>query len=117
MQPSAFECLLAGQVGIAKEIEMCGIAAAGERARESFHPDAQAAGLAVDVRALEAEKDEDRAGRVHAHREPPTIFSASACSSRLGAHRRDARVERSHCSPPSGSPSSVVATPPDSWRM
>src|SRR6266566_5049083 len=47
--------LLAGQIGVATEVEVCLVAELGEGAREAFDPDAQAARLAVNVGALKAE--------------------------------------------------------------
>ena len=78
MKPSVFDVLFARHVGVATEIEVCRIAHARERARETFLPDAEPAGLAVLVWSLEAQEDENGPPGIERHLAAPTISRASA---------------------------------------
>src|SRR6266704_1807016 len=108
--------LLAGQIGVATEVEVCLVAELGEGAREAFDPDAQAARLAVNVGALKAEDRKNGLPGVEDH-QPASARSAIACSSGLGAHTSDVRLSSCAGSGLSELPLRSVAIPPASFRM
>src|SRR5712691_9017377 len=93
-QATALVRLLARQLRVADEEQVRLVAELRERARQALHSHAEAAGLAVHVRALEAEDDEDGplGSHLHESQSAANARSASSCEVASGAHSNVVRV-------------------------
>src|SRR5437660_4592096 len=77
VQAAALDVLLPGKVGVAAEIEVCGVPQSGERPCESADPHAETSRLAVGVGSLEAENNNGGGAWIEIHRTCPRISIAS----------------------------------------
>src|SRR5437868_4073584 len=77
VQAAALDVLLPGKVGVATEIEVCGVPQSGERPCESSDPHAETSRLAVGVGSLEAEDNKGGGAWIEVHRTCPRISIAS----------------------------------------
>src|SRR6202166_1977297 len=114
VQLAPLEDLLSGEVGIADKVEVRVIAETREGTRQALHAHTETARLAVKVGTFEAEQDEDSPVGREDHALEPSIFSAWAWSSAVGAHSSVVRRSSEAGRGPTGRPVMSVATPPTS---